>query len=117
VWLAHKRRTTLSSSVHQTGTPRSWASSEALGSRWLVVSNAPESIHNYGAGPRTLYKVRIPIPASGQLDLRTYLWHVNKTGAQRYIAFMLRFEDASTAWSYSGFRKEDAAQGIVAAEI
>ncbi len=30
---------------------------------------------------------------------------------------MLRLENASTAWSYTGFRKEDAAQGIVAAGI
>ena len=61
--------------------------------RWLVVSNSPETLNTttFPAPHRwTLYKRSITVPASGELKLRLFLWHLNSLGEDDTIAFQLR---------------------------
>lgn len=67
-----------------------------------MVSDAPEEIdpgawsgYPYTVGQ--LYRCSIPIPTSGELHLRVFLWHVNKTGATRTIWIALRTVSGSVS--------------------
>jgi hypothetical protein len=69
-------------------------------SRYLVVSNAPETITpdtwNGDTNPvGQLYRCRIPLPASGELPVRVFLWHKNEIGAIKTIWIALRMGSGS----------------------
>ncbi len=72
-----------------------WEEASSLPSRYLVVSDAPETINSnaWGGYPHTvgqLYRCTIPIPAARRLDLRVFLWHVNEMGETKNIWIVLR---------------------------
>lgn len=53
-----------------------WMPGAALNDRWLILSDSPERLEGIPS-PAVLYRCSIPIPASGYVDLRMFVWHVS----------------------------------------
>lgn len=65
--------------------------------RWLIVSNAPETVKAWGEdSPRQLYRVehkytQEPIVLqTSETKFRVFLWHVNDTGSEKQFWIVLR---------------------------
>lgn len=76
------------------GSVNHWSQALADNDRWLVLSGAPEKVKSSQSNlPRRLYDCIIPIPESGHLDCRVYVWHVNTCDFSIRIATIIRLSD------------------------
>ncbi|MCH8275176.1 MAG: hypothetical protein IH851_10335 [Armatimonadetes bacterium] len=109
-----------------------WASGVSSNNRALVVSNWPETIELEWPDeadqegeipfPAQLYRCEIPLPQSGELEFRLFLWHVNATGSQKYFHIVLRMLEGTPAEvvehrSEFGIQDPISATGICLAKV
>ncbi|MFN8139586.1 MAG: hypothetical protein U0R49_07305 [Fimbriimonadales bacterium] len=79
--------TKIIANIGATVVPWAFAQPYGEGNPWLVLSDHPEAVNDTvpPSPPYVLYRCKITIPASGQIPIRCFLWHLNDTGSDKRI--------------------------------
>ncbi len=87
--------------------PENWERCSRRPPPFLIVSNSPETIGKVIA-PKTLYKAPIPIPASGSVRFRLFVWHATTGhGDRRYGLEVFLSTGSGTIGNMVGLTRDD----------